>query len=227
MPPVTAATGLDERDDTSLTPRARRLAKTRRAIVDAARDLIDDQGYDRTTIEQIADRADIAPRTFFRYFPSKESLLFADLEDIRAQIWSRLDERPEREAPLRSLVTVLAEYGDAIEQDHERLSWGFRVARDHPGLAPEVDALRAETIDRLAAFVARRLGVEVDVDPRPRGWAVTVMGLFSAVMSAVFVPKDATTTRLDVSPRAMFLALVDQTGLALRRVGAPRGAQGR
>jgi AcrR family transcriptional regulator len=216
-----AAASVDGREDAAPSPRARRLAKTRRAIVDAARELIDEQGYERTTIEQIADRADIAPRTFFRYFPSKESLLFADLEEIRRGLWSGLDERPEREAPLRSLVTVLAAYCDAIEADYERLSWGFRIAHDHPGLALEVDALRAETIDRLAAFVARRLGVDVDVDPRPRGWAVTVMGLFSAVMSAVFVPGAATGAGPGASPRAMFLALVDETGIALRR-SSPR-----
>src|SRR5262245_6895498 len=76
------------------SPRARRVAKTRRAIVDAARDLFEEQGYDRTTIDQIADRADIAARTFFRYFPSKEALCFAEMSDLRNELFDGLQERP-------------------------------------------------------------------------------------------------------------------------------------
>lgn len=53
--------------------RERKKIKTRRAIRTAAYALIEERGYDATTIEQIADRAEVSPSTVFRYFPTKEA----------------------------------------------------------------------------------------------------------------------------------------------------------
>lgn len=211
-----AGTAVGERieSDTKLSPRARRVAKTRRSIIDAARELIDDQGYDQTTIDQIADRADIAPRTFFRYFPSKEALIFAEFDELRNGIWPMLEQRPDREPPLRSLVTVLADYADLIDANRERLTWGFHIAREHPGLTYEVNALKADTIDRLAAFLAGRLGVDAEADPRPHAWAVATMGLFGATMSTVF---NDVTDAPKTSPRETFLTLVGETSSAMKQ----------
>ena len=61
--------------------RERRILETRRAIVDAARELFERHGFVETTVDQIAEAADVAPRTFFRYFPTKEMLLFATSEE--------------------------------------------------------------------------------------------------------------------------------------------------
>jgi AcrR family transcriptional regulator len=194
------------------SPRERRMVKTRRAILDAARSLIDEQGYDHTTIDQIADRADIAPRTFFRYFPSKEALVFAEFDEMRQNLWAILEARPAAEPPLRALVHTLAAYADLIEANHERLAWGFRVADDHPQLNYEVSALKAESINQLTGFIAGRLGVDPAEDPRPAGWAVAMMGLFGATMSTVF-HVDARPGR---SPRATFLELVAETGGAFK-----------
>jgi len=107
--------------------RERRVMETRRAIIAAARDLFEEHGYAQTTVEQIADAADVAPRTFFRYFPTKESLLFAELDELRNQMLAALEARPEDEPPLRSLSIVLAELARRIEERREDLAWGFRV----------------------------------------------------------------------------------------------------
>ena len=56
--------------------REQKKLRTRDAIVDAALKLFDKRGYEQTTIADIAAAADIAPRTFFGYFPSKEAVLF-------------------------------------------------------------------------------------------------------------------------------------------------------
>ena len=77
--------------DQPLGLRERKKIKTRQAIRREAFRLIDANGYASTTVEQIADAADVSPSTFFRYFPSKESLLLADdldpliLEAFKAQ----------------------------------------------------------------------------------------------------------------------------------------------
>ena len=70
--------------DNALPPlglRERKKAKTLAAIQAAALKLFRKQGYDATTIEQIAAAAEVSPSTFFRYFPTKEDVVLLDLTD--------------------------------------------------------------------------------------------------------------------------------------------------
>src|ERR1700738_2447795 len=62
--------------------RDRKKIQTRQAIRREAMRLIEDNGYANTTIEQIADAAEVSPSTFFRYFPSKERVLMAKVLDL-------------------------------------------------------------------------------------------------------------------------------------------------
>jgi AcrR family transcriptional regulator len=199
-----------------LSPRARRVAKTRRAIVDAARDLFEEQGYDGTTIDQIADRADIAPRTFFRYFRSKEALVFADMSELRNELFGALDERPRTEHPLKSLIHALAEHTLRIEENYDRVAWGFRISHAHDGLKQyEMTVLKAETAERVRAFVAERLDVDPDVDPRPQAWAMVVMGMFVASLHTTLGDDDPP------APGAVHEAFL---GLVRETIGGLKGA---
>jgi len=76
------------------TLRQRHTERTRAAIVAAALELFRERGFPATTVDDIAERADVAPRTFFRYFPTKESVLFADAVAQRERTMARLAARP-------------------------------------------------------------------------------------------------------------------------------------
>jgi AcrR family transcriptional regulator len=89
------------------TRRERKTDRTRAAIREAAVQLFEEKGFAETTIDEIADRADIAPRTFFRYYPTKEALLFDDSSDQIDEIIQLLRDRPADESPYESLVAVL------------------------------------------------------------------------------------------------------------------------
>jgi AcrR family transcriptional regulator len=64
------------------SPRDEHAARTKDALFEAAMGLFSAQGYDQTTTDEIAEAAGVSPRTFFRYFPTKESVLFSGRFDF-------------------------------------------------------------------------------------------------------------------------------------------------
>src|SRR5262245_66130593 len=80
--------------------RARKKAKTRLAIEDAALALFDEQGYEATTVEEIAARAEVSTTTFFRYFPSKAEVLLDDHAQRLPALHEAILERPVGEHDL-------------------------------------------------------------------------------------------------------------------------------
>jgi AcrR family transcriptional regulator len=92
--------------------RQRKKQRTRRALIETAARLFAQQGYDQTTIAEIAEAVEIAPRTFFSYFPTKEDVLFADTDDrIRIALDAIAATRPGERAVdtlLRALELMMA-----------------------------------------------------------------------------------------------------------------------
>src|SRR3954452_20350275 len=79
--------------------RERNRARTYAEIADAALDLFERQGYDATTVDQIASAGAVSPATFFRYFATKEDVLFADEEASASALPPRVAARPARRTP--------------------------------------------------------------------------------------------------------------------------------
>jgi len=156
--------------------RERRTARTRDAIVAAALELFEERGFQGTTVDEIAARADVAPRTFFRYFPTKEAVLFARAADDRAKIAAALGARPLREHPFVSLMTVVGTYTEETEKQKKDIRLLLKISEERPEVwAYQRTLLETEMVQMLAGFVAGRLGVDIDTDPRPRVWAALVM----------------------------------------------------
>lgn len=107
MDPV-AATGLRER----------KKAKTRDALVRSALRQFHERGFDHVTVDDIAEDCEVSPRTFFRYFSSKEEVLFGDVDGARQRLLDSLAEQPAEASVLEALraavLTVVVEY------EHER-----------------------------------------------------------------------------------------------------------
>ncbi len=94
--------------------RERKKLRTRRAIADAALRLFAERGYEETTIADIAAAADVSPRTFFSYFPSKEDVVFAEVDERLAEVREGLANRPPGETPLESMRRIVLEMIEAI-----------------------------------------------------------------------------------------------------------------
>lgn len=151
--------------------RERKKEKTRLALMDAALDLFLEQGYETTTIEQIAGSADVSSRTFFRYFTSKEHLVLGHHDEIQAILLDTLRLLPPEEPPFQAvcagLRAVLREVEQSTPEDRERFLKGRRLMEDNPMLMGKAIGRMAET-ERLAVDeVARRQGSDPRVDQLP------------------------------------------------------------
>jgi AcrR family transcriptional regulator len=91
--------------------RERKKTRTRLAIEAAALSLFEEQGYEATTIEEIAALADVSTTTFFRYFPSKAEVLVADHGQQLPALHRAIVERPRSESDLDSLRHAAAGVG--------------------------------------------------------------------------------------------------------------------
>ena len=114
--------------------RERKKLKTREALQDAALQLFAEKGFDHTTIEEIVEACEMSPRTFFRYFPNKESVLLGDSDQKCALLVSALSDRPLEESPMRAVrECVLATLG-GLGHDRERLLVHARIIEETPNL---------------------------------------------------------------------------------------------
>ncbi|MEU0564384.1 TetR family transcriptional regulator [Nonomuraea sp. NPDC005983] len=144
--------------------RERKKEKTRLAILDAAIDLFLEQGYDSTTVEQIAGAVDVSPRTFFRYFTSKDHIVLWFHDQGEEIMLETLQARPADEPPFTSLAhalrAVLSNVADSTPADTQRFLKLRRVLEEHPHLVGLSVARGTETERRLADEVAARRGVD-------------------------------------------------------------------
>jgi AcrR family transcriptional regulator len=121
---------------TELTTRERDPVAKRARIAAAALDLFQSQGYAETTIDQIAEAANVGRRTVFHHFASKEAILFDHLMWQREVILERVEARPTSEPLLVSLHTVFRELAQR-GFDRRMLEQIRAVLRTEPRLAVE------------------------------------------------------------------------------------------
>ena len=114
--------------------RERKKAKTRKALADTATELFAEQGFDHTTVEEIAEACDVSPRTFFRYFSSKEDVLFAAGDERLRELLDAIASRPAGEAPLRSMREAALSLVPEYTSDRAQLATRKRIVADTQSL---------------------------------------------------------------------------------------------
>jgi AcrR family transcriptional regulator len=186
--------------------RERKKAKTRAAIQAHALRLFAKQGYDETTIDQIADAAEVSQSTFFRYFPTKEDVVLHDRFD--PLMLAALKREPPELGPITAMRGAMRSvFGSLSDQElgQERL---------RGALIMSVPELRARSLDQMAGTlqdfseaVAAWLGRPPDAAIRNLVGAV-----FGVCMAALVGAFD--------DPNANFLQLIDEA-LAHLEAGLP------
>ena len=145
--------------------RERKRTRTRQALVDAAVELFDRDGYEQTTIADIAAAAEVGTRTFFNYFASKEDLLFPESDArVRAAVEAIADRGPD-EGPAEVLLRALRGVGDGGgdgDRDGAGAGAGGGAGAGSDDMGGPVSALRLRLIRTVPTVRGRALQIQLD-----------------------------------------------------------------
>lgn len=165
--------------------RERKKLATRRLLRRVALDLIAERGVANVTVEDIAEAADVSPRTFFNYFPSKEAALFGSDPARGIELRERIVHESPGAPVLEVLRAVMMSGAEKVAEDLRDLGgdpadWlrRMKVVRADPQLRAAHAAQMANLERTITEALAERLGTDPDRDPYP--------GLLCAVATGVF-----------------------------------------
>jgi AcrR family transcriptional regulator len=185
--------------------RERKKQKTRDTIVRVALKLFDERGYEQTTIAEIAEAAEVSPRTIFAYFPSKEDILFNNLPEAQGRLAQALRGRLEGVTAFETLREFVAEW---IGRDPDAACRKRIVASD--------ETLRRSERARMAPFeqlMIEAIAKDLDTGPddiRPQIVAAALIATFSSLADSHPVVKGGSLPPEDA------MAVIDQVLTFLR-----------
>lgn len=169
--------------------RERKKLATRRLLRRAALDLVAERGLTNVTVEDIAEAADVSPRTFFNYFPNKEAALFGGDPDRAAALRERVASEAPGEPPLTALRAVMTQDSEEVADELRSLGgdpgeWlrRLKVARADPHVRAAHAAQMAMIERAISEGLAERLGTDLETDPYPWVLAAAAVGVVRACM---------------------------------------------
>lgn len=187
--------------------RERKKAKTRAAIQEHALRLFREQGYEATTVEQIAEAAEVSPSTFFRYFGTKEDVVIYDaLDPILIERWRA---QPKQLSPVQAWRRTMKEvFGNLSPEQMDDMRERARLAYG----VPELRLAMLEDVLRTGALMANELAERTGRSPDDFEVRVFTAAFIGAFMGAILPAVD--------DPAADFLSLLDRA-IAYLEAGMP------
>ncbi|MET8145064.1 TetR family transcriptional regulator [Sphaerisporangium sp. NPDC005288] len=162
------------------TRRERKKRMTRQLIAETALRLFAEQGYEQTTVAQITSAADVATKTFFNYFPSKEDVLFAHTERHSRVLLDTLAARREGESIPDLLARVYEETIARYVAEDPPMERERELSQAYAHMIMTVPALQAKAL-HLMLDLQRRIAEELlkafpgELDPVSAGAVVGAM----------------------------------------------------
>ena len=170
--------------------RERKKLATRRLLRRAALELVAERGLHDVTVEDIAEAADVSPRTFFNYFSSKEAVLFGGDPERAAELREGVVTEAPGKSALEALGAVLARDSEAMADELRSLGgdpaeWlrRMKVARTDPHVRAAHAAQMAMLERALAEGVAARIGADQETDPYPGILAAAAVSVVRACLT--------------------------------------------
>jgi AcrR family transcriptional regulator len=197
--------------------RERKRTRTRLMIQTEALGRFTEKGYAQTTVEEIADAAAISPRTFFRYFPTKEDVVLWDEYD--PQVGDLLAARPDDEPVVDSFRAIIREtLGGLLGRDPDRLLTRVRLLSSVPELRARFAEEQHAGVEMLVPLLTQKQG--------PRADDLGVRVIASSLIAAVLVALDLWQKGDGESdPVALVDQAVDALAEGMRELQSSPGAQ--
>jgi AcrR family transcriptional regulator len=146
--------------------------RTRQALIDAAMRLYREKGFEGVTIAEIAREAEVAPRTFFGYFETKEDVFLGRGDDRLDRIVRAIHERDRRQPILSAVRPVLMQDRESTMAEHVARP-GLSDLLRHPSITSRLRERWNRWEDLLATAIADDVGASLD-DPRPKVVAAAI-----------------------------------------------------
>lgn len=182
--------------------RERKKQRTRETIARVAIELFDRQGFHATTIAQIAEAADVSPRTVSAYFPAKEDLVFPDEDAHITRLRGRLADRLPDETTTEALrAWIDSELADWVEQA-EQLRMQVRVVASDERLQAFERRFELRAQRLLAEAFARDLGRSPEAF-EPRIAAAATLAVFEQLHEVPFADDASREEALEHVDRAL------------------------
>jgi AcrR family transcriptional regulator len=193
-----------------VTLRELKRSRTRQALVDAAYGLFAEQGFEATTIADIAARAEVGTRTFFSYFPTKEDVLFPE-SDARVRVaLEAIATRGPDEQPAEVLLRALGEAGAGDDMTGPLAAMRIDLTMTVPSVRGHALRTQWEAQREIARHLAAAYPSQLDEVSAAALVGAFVGAVSGALMTLLRDPAD----RAD--PAAIRAALQRATDLALR-----------
>jgi AcrR family transcriptional regulator len=170
--------------DTEVGLRERKKQKTRAQLTDAAFELFTERGFDQTTIEDIVEQVEVSPRTFFRYFDSKEDVVIGFFDDMGLELRALVEARPAEESPFTAARNALGSLVDVYIAEEDRVIAAKRLSYETPSIRARLLDKHARWENGMTEALAVRLGVDPERDPRPRLIAAVTLAAYSTGVTA-------------------------------------------
>ena len=167
--PMTVPVGISERKRRAV----------RAELSEVALQLLTDRDFESVTVDEIAAAAGVSRRTFFRYFASKEDVVFAFLDQGAMRLCEDIVTRPPEEGPVTAVHQALRQHLAAYQSSTALV----RLVRETPSLRAREHVNREQLRLGIVEALGRRLGVDAEQDTRPHVLASIAL----APLDAAFV----------------------------------------
>jgi AcrR family transcriptional regulator len=138
--------------------RQRKKDAMRRELAEAALDLFESNGWDGTTIEDIAEKCEVSPRTFFRYFPTKEAVLFHDGQELLEHMLEVLRGLPIADSPYAAIEAAAMDLGVRYQSDSGGILRRNRILAESPSLRQRALERQVQWEEGVADAITESIG---------------------------------------------------------------------
>ncbi len=169
------------RDETSL--RERKKQQTRDHLIDAAFSLFEERGFDHVSAAEIAEQANVSERTFYRYFPTKEDVIFPDGDEKMAHVDEMVANLPKTMSVVEGLRAGIRAITVQTQESTELQLARARLVMSTPSLQSLIMRREQEWVESFADAIAARLDLDQEADIRPELTAAVIVAVFRVVMN--------------------------------------------